>query len=370
MPRKNNRNSKPIPEGTSPFDLAIMDLDTLPYIFGWVHEDVQVGMKAIDAWLISVMDYLKVEQSIGFIKGASNFRMENDKAYKAKRKDSIAPEIRARIDALYDYLLHIATEGEGAEADDYCCIQMYQELSDGNNPVLVHVDKDLNQIPGWHYNPKKNEVYFVLPEEAYAFTMQQLLIGDYTDGIVGIPGRGPGWADAVLSQNPQSLVSLYKFIKALFVKEFKSPTKGYSEFYKTANLIYLRTNLEDLRWLTPKELDEKLAWTGDPGLHYFPKQQPGIRQLKVDHVDGPPLATMMVEQKWNQENELERLGNAGVKLILPTTSPPSASSIRSHVSQRVKDTSGRSRFTSIVAERASARVTGVTTKVVVKKSRR
>jgi 5'-3' exonuclease len=358
------RNKKPLPASIPPFDIAIMDLDTLPYIFGWTHEDVEMGMRAIDGWLISVMDYLKVSESVGFIKGVDNFRLINDPNYKSKRKDSIAPDIRARIDRLYEYLMEIATESVDAEADDYCSIQMYQELSDGKNPVVVHVDKDLNQIPGWHYNPKKNDAYFVLPEEGYTVMIKQLLSGDYTDGVVGIPGRGPAWAEKVFMEYQRELSGILEFVYSVYRRELKGNAQA--AFVNTANHIFIRTNLEDLRWLTFDELMDRLKWDGDDKVCYWPKQQSGIRQLLIESVEIPHKSAT-VEHKWNQEKDIERLGNVGVRLLSPTTKIPLASSTRSHVSQRVKDTSGKSRFTSIVERSAYARVAGAITRGAVRK---
>ncbi len=57
--------------------------------------------------------------------------------------------------------------------------------------VICHVDKDLNQIPGWHYNYSKDEDVFWLSDlEAGVHFWWQMLKGDPTDCIPGLQGVG------------------------------------------------------------------------------------------------------------------------------------------------------------------------------------
>lgn len=65
--------------------------------------------------------------------------------------------------------------------------------------VIVTIDKDLNQIPGYHYNPMKDEHYYVTDDEASYFMRQQWLTGDSGDDIPGLPGIGPKRAQRILA---------------------------------------------------------------------------------------------------------------------------------------------------------------------------
>ena len=57
--------------------------------------------------------------------------------------------------------------------------------------VAVTIDKDLKTVPGWHYNPDKDiEVRYINETEADCFFAQQIITGDSTDGIPGLPGKG------------------------------------------------------------------------------------------------------------------------------------------------------------------------------------
>ncbi len=56
--------------------------------------------------------------------------------------------------------------------------------------VLVHIDKDINQVKGIHYNPDKNKWYGISKDTAYKNFLAQVLIGDYTDNVPGAYGVG------------------------------------------------------------------------------------------------------------------------------------------------------------------------------------
>ncbi len=81
------------------------------------------------------------------------------------------------------------------EADDYCVWKMYDEPNDW---VLCHIDKDLNQAQGAHYNYTKLNAYQVSQEEADYMFYLQTLTGDTSDGYKGCPGIGPKKAEKIL----------------------------------------------------------------------------------------------------------------------------------------------------------------------------
>lgn len=79
------------------------------------------------------------------------------------------------------------------EADDVLGILATEDT------VICTLDKDLLQIPGWNYNPKKNTLRWVEEVEAQAFFYRQVLMGDGCDGYPGCPRIGPVKSDFIVS---------------------------------------------------------------------------------------------------------------------------------------------------------------------------
>lgn len=124
--------------------------------------------------------------------GKGNFRNEVafTKPYKGNRKK----EKPTHYQAIRDYMVskYHAKIIDGEEADDYLGYTQYAGwLDDEGASVIVTIDKDLDTIPGLHFNPVKEQEYYVDEEEANRFFLTQLISGDAADNIPGIPGMGP-----------------------------------------------------------------------------------------------------------------------------------------------------------------------------------
>ena len=55
--------------------------------------------------------------------------------------------------------------------------------------IIVSADKDLDMIPGWHYNFVRQEKYFIREHEGLANFYIQLILGDSSDNIPGYDGK-------------------------------------------------------------------------------------------------------------------------------------------------------------------------------------
>jgi len=119
-----------------------------------------------------------------YLKGdGTNWR--NDVAtihgYKANRT---APK-PAHLDAIKDYLVTnwSAVQINGKEADDQIATRAFERPA--GSVVVCSIDKDLDQIPGLHWNYSKNVEYSISDDEALDFFYQQVLQGDYSDNVHG-----------------------------------------------------------------------------------------------------------------------------------------------------------------------------------------
>lgn len=137
------------------------------------------------------------------VKGRGNFRYDVWPDYKSNRKE-LEEKVRNRINYGHDFIIekYGAVMANGMEADDLCGIWCWECLNNGTPYILAHIDKDLNQIPGNHYNYNKKEHYMVQPEEGYRFLCKQWIMGDSTDGIPGVHGMGPKKTDKLLDGVP------------------------------------------------------------------------------------------------------------------------------------------------------------------------
>ena len=76
------------------------------------------------------------------------------------------------------------------EADDVLGILQSEFVASGRNSVITSIDKDLFQVPGWHYSIDTWESKFVSDVDARKVFLLQVLAGDKDDGVPGCPGVG------------------------------------------------------------------------------------------------------------------------------------------------------------------------------------
>lgn len=149
--------------------------------------------------LTSTIDAVFAEDYCMAVKGPHNYRDTVYDQYKANRaKDP--KKVNHFVPVLRELAVFEdkAIEAIGREADDLLRIWAEQARAADVPYIIVSVDKDLDCIPGKHYNIKKNLFYDVTPLYATRFFYQQLMSGDPTDNIPGIPKIGPIKAEGFL----------------------------------------------------------------------------------------------------------------------------------------------------------------------------
>ena len=122
------------------------------------------------------------------------------------------------------------------EADDLIASwnKIYKERN--WNPIIITIDKDMDQLSGNHYNPRKKEFYSISESQANYFLWNQIIVGDSTDNIKGIEGIGKIGASKIL-QNKLDHECKLAVIDAYISKyDLKN---GINNFTENFNLIYL-----------------------------------------------------------------------------------------------------------------------------------
>lgn len=158
-----------------------MSSEPLGYCLNGVNETVKAVMEhagcgEVKVWLTS--------------RGTGGYRDEAFPDYKANRSG----EKPFWYEAIREHLIKkwgAQVSSDGREADDELGIDLvaYDEESPGS-AVLCSKDKDLDMIPGLHYNWSKTKkdkgVYMVTDVEADRTFYKQMLQGDSTDNIPGM----------------------------------------------------------------------------------------------------------------------------------------------------------------------------------------
>lgn len=172
--------------------LILIDADVLTYRIGFTTEDkpVEIAYWRLDETIDRIRDQLETNAYRCYLTSTdkSNFRFQIYPEYKANRKQPKP----THYDAIRDYIQekHGGIVVRGIEADDGLGIDYNESEADITGKILCTIDKDLDQIPGWHFNFVTNRLYNISEAEGWRCFYGQLLEGDRTDNIAGCPGIG------------------------------------------------------------------------------------------------------------------------------------------------------------------------------------
>ncbi len=166
---------------------SIIDGDIVAYRVAAASEDTDEDIARLRADKL-VRDILYMTDAAThniYISGSNNFRYKLYPEYKANRKDMVRPR---HLEFLKQFLISEwkAIRAEGCEADDMLGV----EVTRNPKAIVCSIDKDLLQLEGRHYNFVKNEWYDIDKLGGLRNFYEQLLKGDRSDNIPGIPGIG------------------------------------------------------------------------------------------------------------------------------------------------------------------------------------
>lgn len=204
----------------------------------------------------------KTHSRVLILSGKTNWR---DKVatllpYKGNRDPAHKP---VHYTAIREYMCaeHAAYVTDGIEADDACAMLAWETRNAKPlvEPVycVASIDKDLDQIPGWHYDYMKKVFYFVDVEDAAKSFWQQVLSGDPTDNIGGCWKIGAGkaaklmdaWRDAAPTDIWSNIIDEYS--ESQSKKGCPYAEKSATEVaLENARLLYLQQKPDEL-WEPP-----------------------------------------------------------------------------------------------------------------------
>ena len=195
-----------------------------------------------------------------YLSGPTNFRdkLATAAEYKGNRPDEAkpvhGPSIVEFLQKKYD-----CDMSDGEEADDTMGIAQYAMwLRDPYESVIVTLDKDLDMIPGLHYNFVKDKSYYIDEVTAMRKFYMQVITGDTVDNIIGCYRIGPAGA-AKLIDIPKGEVPLPELEKRWWrtcVEVYEDIMGKYPEKYppispeelalENARLLWIRREVNEI----------------------------------------------------------------------------------------------------------------------------
>lgn len=166
------------------------------------NEPEEVAIQRCDSLMYDILQATDATTYTAWLSGGFNERKRIDPSYKANREGKPDPKYRETLKA---YLITnwAAKLTDGIEADDALGIE--QCSYEFGASTIASIDKDLMQIPGFHYNFVKKTYETVSALDGLRSFYRGLIIGDIADNIVGIRGLGPVKAARIVNQHEDEI---------------------------------------------------------------------------------------------------------------------------------------------------------------------
>jgi DNA polymerase I len=218
--------------------------------------------QAFKSKLKNLLDEIYATEYLMAVKGEGNYRDLLYKEYKMNRKKNpysnqlkaFVPDIR-RLAVESD----MAVYAHGREADDLIRIWANQCRYLNKDYTIVSIDKDLKCIPGKHYfmHPNLADPFVTVSEdEARLHYYAQLIQGDPTDNIPGVPRMGPVKARKIV----ESCTSEAELQEAVVEQYYLAygEENWFNYFLVNAKLIHIQEHMDDyfdaMSWPIIREL--------------------------------------------------------------------------------------------------------------------
>lgn len=251
---------------TKPNVLAV-DGDIVAYRTAAVCEEHFEGScnDILDTTLRNISTNTNISTMRIYLSGKTNFRYDiaTTKPYKGNRATIVRPQY---LNHCKQYLMdnYKAIVMHGYEADDGIATDMVK-----NGAAHCGIDKDILQIPGWHYNYVKEEWQKVTPEQAEITLYRQILMGDNSDNIPGLPRIGDVKAAKAITNHETAKVDAVNFYKEVCAEKLPDVDP----------LEYFIEQLKLVKMVTNVDMYEMITTTVKPDKEGFEVQEGGFTGL-------------------------------------------------------------------------------------------
>jgi len=246
--------SKDCTESEMEFDKCFIDADSIIYRIAVTTDSVTQGKSYFDKAIDAIMRDTNSISGYVAVKGKGNFRYDIAEDYKGQRGNSkVDPKVLDRRQAITEYAWDSGCfKSDNCEADDVVSIWAQEAYEAGDLFVIAHIDKDIDMVPGWHYNFNKKQTYFIDADEGHYKMCIQMLTGDSTDNIQGLKGIGPKKAEKIL--DGVATEDMLETVANTWRDHHPRDWKGKLEV--CFNLLYMRRTWDGFKQLTIEEVFE------------------------------------------------------------------------------------------------------------------
>lgn len=218
-------------------------------------EPLDVAIQRADDLMNRILYETNAQSYKVYIGGSENFRKEIYPEYKANRKDVKKP-IHLQLVREHLFTTWKAKIADGIEADDELGIE---QSAMGTDSIICSIDKDLLQIPGYHYNFVKGIETFVSPYDGLRALYKQIITGDGSDNIPAFDGayRGstPQFVQRILApiDNLSDEIEMYDYVLSVYDNHYNDPSIDVRDVvHRNAKLVYILRQ-EGKYWQPPRE---------------------------------------------------------------------------------------------------------------------
>lgn len=229
-------------------ELALIDGDliTYPCAASAENDPLDIAISRANELLHRIIFETAAKEYQVFLGGSGNFRYDIYPLYKANRLDKPRP---VHLDAVREFLCNEwkAELVNGIETDDKLGIEHNRH---GLSSVLCSFDKDMLQLPGYHYNWKRQAELLVSPYDGLRSFYAQVLAGDGADNIPSFDGKVRSKVPKFIEELQEPLIDMteeqemYEYVKTHF--------EDIEVFHRNCKLLYILRE-EGVFWQPPSE---------------------------------------------------------------------------------------------------------------------